>query len=102
MRLHEMTHSGEKPHKCSQCDFSSITTSHMTIHMRSAHTGEKPFNCDQCLAMHLQQTNGFATFRYLKPPPTNGLTKSFFFRASMRFVRIIENIKITPGSVYSI
>ena len=48
MRLHEMTHSGIKPHKCSQCDFSSITTGHMTMHMRRAHTEEKPYQCDQC------------------------------------------------------
>ena len=48
MRMHEMTHSGEKPHKCSQCDFSSIQTSQLTIHMRRAHTGEKPYTCDQC------------------------------------------------------
>ena len=35
-----MTHSGEKPHRCSECDFSSSTTSNLTIHTRSALTGK--------------------------------------------------------------
>ena len=54
-----MTHSGEKPHKCSQCEFSSITTGHLTIHMRSAHTGEKPYKCEIC-------SLGFVSARYLR------------------------------------
>ena len=46
---HKMTHSGEKHHRCSQCGFSSITTSQLTINMRSVHTGEKPYKCGKCV-----------------------------------------------------
>ena len=48
MRLHKMTHSGEKPNQCPQCDFSSITADHMTTHMRRSQTGEKPYKCEHC------------------------------------------------------
>ena len=43
-----MTHSGEKPNQCPQCDFSSITADHMTTHMRRSQTGEKPYKCEHC------------------------------------------------------
>ena len=46
-----MTHSGEKPHKCSQCDFSSITNCDLTIHIRRAHTGKKAISVTNALTV---------------------------------------------------
>ena len=36
-------HTGEKPYKCTQCDYSCSRSSHL-----KAHTGEKPYKCTQC------------------------------------------------------
>ena len=40
-------HTGEKPFKCYQCDYSCVTSSHLRDHMRT-HTGERPFKCKKC------------------------------------------------------
>ena len=36
-----MTHTGEKPHNCTKCDFSCIMSGNLATHMRSVHAGEK-------------------------------------------------------------
>ena len=48
MQRHKKTHSGEKPHQCPICDYSSISPGTIKVHMMRKHTGEKPFKCDQC------------------------------------------------------
>ena len=42
-------HSGEKSHKCSQCDFATVYKSSLNKHFKS-HSGEKKksFKCDHC------------------------------------------------------
>ena len=40
--------SGEKPHRCTMCEFSSITNGQLKVHTLRNHTGEKPFKCYQC------------------------------------------------------
>ncbi|XP_053316563.1 GDNF-inducible zinc finger protein 1 [Spea bombifrons] len=47
LRLHERTHTGDKPYGCTQCDAKFSQTSALKTHMR-IHTGEKPFVCDVC------------------------------------------------------
>ncbi|XP_053568161.1 GDNF-inducible zinc finger protein 1 [Bombina bombina] len=53
LKLHERTHTGDKPFKCTQCDARFSQTSALKTHMR-IHTGEKPFVCDECGAKFSQ------------------------------------------------
>ncbi|XP_044147154.1 GDNF-inducible zinc finger protein 1 [Bufo gargarizans] len=53
LRLHERTHTGDKPFECNQCDAKFSQTSALKTHMR-IHTGEKPFVCEECGAKFTQ------------------------------------------------
>jgi hypothetical protein len=41
------THTGERPFKCTECDYSSSTSGSLVKHMRT-HSGERPFKCTEC------------------------------------------------------
>ncbi|XP_075060117.1 GDNF-inducible zinc finger protein 1 [Mixophyes fleayi] len=53
LRIHERTHTGDKPFGCTQCDAKFSQTSALKTHMR-IHTGEKPFVCEECGAKFTQ------------------------------------------------
>jgi len=40
-------HARQKPHKCSQCGYTTVEKSHLTVHIRT-HTGERPYTCRRC------------------------------------------------------
>jgi len=40
-------HTGERPYKCSFCDYNCRDASGLKIHLRK-HTGEKPYKCEFC------------------------------------------------------
>ncbi len=44
IRVHERTHTGEKPYKCSYCDYRAAQQGNMRIH-EGRHTGDRPFLC---------------------------------------------------------
>ncbi|XP_043912298.1 GDNF-inducible zinc finger protein 1 [Protopterus annectens] len=53
LRLHERTHTGDKPYECGLCEGKFSQPSALKIHMR-IHTGEKPFACEECGARFTQ------------------------------------------------
>ena len=44
---HLKTQSGEKPNKCSQCDYAYSRAGHLRKHLKT-HNREKPNKCNQC------------------------------------------------------
>ena len=44
LRIHKMIHTGEKPFRCTLCEFNTRQLSNLRSHQR-IHTGEKPFAC---------------------------------------------------------
>ncbi|CAI5769283.1 GDNF-inducible zinc finger protein 1 [Podarcis lilfordi] len=53
LRLHERTHTGDKPYGCTECEAKFSQPSALKTHMR-IHTGEKPFVCGDCGAKFTQ------------------------------------------------
>ena len=47
LKIHERTHTGEKPFDCSKCDKAFSVNSSLKTHERT-HNGEKPFACSKC------------------------------------------------------
>ena len=47
LKIHMKTHTGKKPHLCTQCDYSSARLGSLKRHILT-HTGEKPHKCTQC------------------------------------------------------
>ncbi|CAG2120807.1 unnamed protein product [Medioppia subpectinata] len=47
LRIHKMKHTGEKPYKCSQCEWRFRQKNHLKTHLLK-HSGEKPFSCQHC------------------------------------------------------
>jgi hypothetical protein len=48
VRVHERTHSGERPYQCRFCDYRASQSGNMAAHERR-HTGEKPYPCPYVL-----------------------------------------------------
>lgn len=45
---HFRQHTGEKPNKCSCCDFATAYLSSLCYHIRTKHPGVKPLKCGEC------------------------------------------------------
>ena len=56
LKKHLKTHSGEKNHKCKQCDYASVQTADLRKHLKT-HSGVKSYSCNQCDYAFIQESN---------------------------------------------
>ncbi|XP_062247359.1 telomere zinc finger-associated protein isoform X1 [Platichthys flesus] len=56
LRLHNVSHTGEMPHKCSLCAEQFMYKKNLTIHMMKVHGYPKPHACPQCPKTFLTRT----------------------------------------------
>lgn len=65
LKSHMLSHSGDKPYNCTQCDYKSASQTNLSVH-QAIHSKNRPFKCQQCdktfpwqslLNRHLRRTH---------------------------------------------
>ena len=86
LKKHKKTHSGEKIHRFKMCEYSGVSMEELIVHMMRKHTGEKPNKCNQCnytctrsvdLQSHMKTHTGE------KPFNCNLCSKAYSFKSGL-------------------
>ena len=74
-----LTHSGENPFICTQCNYSCKTAGQLKNHTLT-HSGEKPFSCKQC-----KYSCRFHSATGIESNPTCAVTHTEMFQLCVKF-----------------
>ena len=83
MKMHERTHTGERPFQCKYCKKGFVNSSNLKAH-ETVHTGERPFQCKYCNKDFASLSNLIKHERREKPQLENGkLVKKVFLNRAI-------------------
>ncbi|CAO2578433.1 GDNF-inducible zinc finger protein 1 [Lemmus lemmus] len=86
LRMHERTHTGDRPYGCTKCEAKFSQPSALKTHMR-IHTGERPYCCDQC-GKQFTQVNALQRHHRIhtgeKPFMCNACGRTFTDKSTLR------------------
>uniref|UniRef100_G3U4Y3 GDNF inducible zinc finger protein 1 n=1 Tax=Loxodonta africana TaxID=9785 RepID=G3U4Y3_LOXAF len=93
LRLHERTHTGDKPYGCTECEAKFSQPSALKTHMRYV-LGERPYCCDQC-GKQFTQLNALQRHHRIhtgeKPFMCNACGRTFTDKSTLRRHTSVSN-----------
>lgn len=80
LKLHELTHTNERPHACDLCDKTFSLVNNLNVHKKNVHYGVRSHRCDECGKRFACKRNlqyHLGTHKTDKPYTCNKCNKSF-------------------------